>query len=125
MPYPSQSPPQPQNNTSTFWGFLSAPIAGNASFLAGSLHWLAIAFKWFLNLLLLFLAIGFILGIGRLIFGSLNIYPMRRGDEAKDAGGGNRDAGLDAGLLTELELRAVSYDEEEEDVCSLQSDIEN
>lgn len=123
----SRSSPDSQNNSttpSTLWSFLSAPIAGNASFLAGSLHWLAIAFKWFLNLILIFLAVGVVLGIGSLIFGSLNLYPIRRGDESKGSGDGDRGGGLDAGMLTELELRSLGYDEEDEEGCSSESDEE-
>ena len=88
-------------------------MAGNASFLAGFLHWLAIAFKWFLDLILILLALGVVLGIGALVFSSLSLYNIRRpGGESKVSGDG--DAALDAGLV-ELELTAMDYDEEDSD----------
>lgn len=64
------------------------------------------------------------MGIGSLIFGSLNLYQIRRGDESKGSGDGDRGGGLDAGMLTELELRSLGYDEEDEEGCSSESDEE-
>lgn len=58
-------------------------MAGNASFLAGFLYWLAVAFKWFLRLLLVLLAVGVVLGIGALIFGSLPLHNIWRGGKSK------------------------------------------
>ena len=122
MTYPSPTAPNPENHnttSSTIWTFLSAPIAGNASFFAGFLHWLAIAFKWFLNLILLVLAIGVMFGIGALIYGSLPSRSNSRGSESKGSGG--RDAGLDMGLV-ELDFQGVQYDGD--DTCASGSDDE-
>lgn len=97
---------------STVWGFLGAPMVGNASFLAGSLHVAAIAFKWFLRLLLLLLAVGVVIGIGSLISGSLSSLSIGRGGKSKTST--NEDARLDAELV-ELEFMAADYDESDDE----------
>ena len=122
MTTPSPTSPNPEyHNTtsSTIWTFLSAPIAGNASFFAEFLHWLAIAFKWFLNLMLLVLAIGVMFGIVALIYGSLPSRNSSRGGESKSSGDG--DSGLDVGLV-ELDFQGVQYDGD--DTCASGSDDE-
>lgn len=104
--------PQPELNdaapSSTLWGFLGAPIAGNASFIGGILYWLAIAFRWFLRLLLLLLVAGIILGIGALIFGSLPLRNSRRGSKSMD------DNVLPDTNLVELEFLAADFDPEDD-----------
>ncbi len=102
--------PKPESNDatqSTFWSFLGAPIVGNASFTADILHWLAIAFRWFLRLILLLLVVGIVLGIGALIFGSLPFRNNRRGGKSKSSTDG--DVPPDADLV-ELEFLAADYD---------------
>lgn len=92
---------------STFWGILGAPMAGNASLLAVSLHWLAIAFKWFLRLLLVLLAIGVVLGTGALIFGSLPLRNICRGGKPKTFA--DRDGPSDTEMVG-LDFVAAEYD---------------
>ena len=100
--------PEPELNdaasSSTLWGFLGASIAGNASFIGGFLYWLALAFRWFLRLLLLLLVAGIILGIGALIFGSLPLRSSRRGCKSMD------DNAIPDANLVELEFLAADYD---------------
>ena len=94
----------------TFWGFLGAPMAGNASVAAGFMHWLAIAFKWFLRLILLLLAVGVVLGLGSLIFGSLPFHIIRRGGDGKSKlPADNGDTAPSADLI-ELEFLAADHD---------------
>ena len=103
----SSIPTEDHHGTSgTFWGFLGAPMAGNASFVAGFMHWLAIAFRWFLRLLLLLLAVGVVLGLGSLIFGSLPFHIIRRGGKSKPPTDGNTPPSAD---LVELEFLAADY----------------
>ena len=97
--------------SSTLWGFLGAPIVGNASFIGGVLYWLAIASRWFLRLLLLLLVAGIILGIGALIFGSLPPRISRRG--WKSTLSVDDDALPDANLV-ELDFLAADYDPEDD-----------
>lgn len=104
---PSLKPDSDDATRSSFWSFLGAPMAGNASFIAGFLHWLAIAFRWFLRFILLLLAVGVVLGIGALIFGSLPFHNFRRGGKLKNSTDG--DAPPDADLV-ELEFMAADYD---------------
>ena len=104
---------------STLWSFLGAPIAGNASFIGGFLYWLAIAFRWFLRLLLVLLAAGIVLGIGALIYGSLPLRHNRRGCKSNPPG--NDHAVPDANLV-ELEFLAADFDQE--DGCLSDSDDE-
>lgn len=61
-----------------------------------------------MNLMVMVLAALAVFGIGCLI------YPIRREDESKDSGDEDSNVGLDAAVLTELELRAVGYDEEDD-----------
>lgn len=104
--------PEPELNDAapsrTLWGFLGAPIAGNASFFGGLLYWLAIAFRWFLRLLLLLLVAGIILGIGALIFGSLPLRSSRCGCKSMD------DNALSDANLVELEFLDTDYDPEDD-----------
>lgn len=90
-------------NEAPFWSSLGAPMVENASFFAAFLHWLAIALKWFLRALLVVLAVGVILGIGSLIFGSLPLQQLRRGGKPKISTDG--DAPPEAELV-ELEFLA-------------------
>lgn len=94
---------------STFWGFLGAPMLGNASFIAVFLHWLAIAFKWFLRLLLVLLAVGVVLGTGALIFGSLPLRNICRGGKSKTST--DRDGPSDTEMVG-LEFLPAEYDPE-------------
>ena len=82
-------------------------MAGNASVAAGFMHWLAIAFKWFLRLLLLLLAIGVVLGLGSLIFGSLPFHIIRGGKSKPATDDGNTAASAE---LVELEFLAAEHD---------------
>ncbi len=107
----ASSLPSGKNGTSsTFWGFLGAPMAGNASFIAGFLHWLAIAFKWFLRLLLLLLVVGVVLGLGSLIFGSLPFHIIRRGGKSKSSTDGDTPSSAN---VVELEFLAADYHPED------------
>lgn len=117
---PSLEPDSNDLAPSTLWGFLGAPIAGNASFVGGFLYWLAIAFKWFLRLLLLLLAVGVILGIGALVFGSLPFRNSRRGGKSKPSMSDNATPNAN---LVELEFLAADYDLE--DSCTSDSEDEN
>ncbi|KAF6220322.1 hypothetical protein HO133_003454 [Letharia lupina] len=94
-------------NEAPFWSSLGAPMVENASFFAAFLHWLAIALRWFLRALLVLLAVGVILGIGSLIFGSLPLHQLRRGGKPKTSTDG--DAPPEAELV-ELEFLAAEYD---------------
>ena len=94
-------------------------MAGNASFAAGFMHWLAIAFRWFLRLLLLLLAVGVVLGLGSLIFGSLPFHIIRRRGKSKSST--EADAAPSADLV-ELEYLAADHDAEDEIVS--ESDVE-
>lgn len=109
----TSSPPSltPDNEAapSTFWGFLGAPMAGNASFFAGFLYFLAIAFKWFLRLLLVVLVVGIILGTGALIFGSLPFHNTRCGGKSKPST--DRDGSPDTEIV-ELDVLAAEFDSE-------------
>ncbi|KAL9073992.1 MAG: hypothetical protein Q9161_002614 [Pseudevernia consocians] len=110
MTAPSLPPLKSDNDDatrSTFWSFLGAPMVGNASFIAGFLHWLAIAFRWFLRIILFLLAVGVVLGIGALIFESLPFRHFRRGGKLRNSTDG--DAPPDANLV-ELEFVAADYD---------------
>ena len=93
----------------TLWGFLGAPMAGNASFIAVFLHWLAISFKWFLRLLLVLLAMGVVLGTGALIFGSLPLRNICCGGKSKTST--DRDEQSDTEMVG-LEFLPVEYDPE-------------
>lgn len=99
-------------STTSFWGFLSATMAGNASFLATFLHGLAIAFKWFLRLLLLLLAMGVMLGLGALIFKSLPLHYICRGGKSNSSTA-DRDGQLDTEMVG-LEFLAAEYDPEQD-----------
>ena len=76
-------------------------MAENASFFAGFLYWLAIAFRWFLRLFLLFLVIGVVLGVGALVF---NFLRVRKLETSPDG-----DASPDADLV-ELDFLAAECD---------------
>ena len=108
--FPSQKLDNNDTAPSTIWNLLGAPVAGNVSFLAGFLHWLAIAFKWFLNLILLLLAAGVVLGTGALIFGSLKAQSIRHSGKSKATV--EEDAPL-GGELIELDLMAANYELED------------
>lgn len=82
-------------------------MVGNASFLANFLHWLAIAFRWFLRLILVLLAAGVVLGIGALIYGSLPARSARRGGKLESCT--DRDGLPDADPV-ELDLLATDCD---------------
>lgn len=114
------SPQLDHHNVLRSWGFLAAPMAGNASSVAVVVHWLAIAFKWFLRLLLLLLAIGVVLGIGALIFGALPFHDRRRGGESKTSAEGF--APPDANLV-ELDFLAADYDIEDMGMSDGDSEI--
>lgn len=109
-PLPSPEPKLNNTTPSTLWDFLGAPIAGNASFIGGCLYWLAIAFRWFLRLLLLLLAAGIVLGIGALVYGSLPLRNFRRG--CKSNSSIDENAVLDANVV-ELEFLAADFDQED------------
>ncbi|CAD6571178.1 MAG: hypothetical protein ASARMPREDX12_004155 [Alectoria sarmentosa] len=95
----------------TFWRFLGAPMAGNASFLAGFLYWLAVAFKWFLRLLLVLLAVGVVLGIGALIFGSLPLHNIWRGGKSRTSR--DQDGPVDTEVVG-LDFLATEHDLEQD-----------
>ena len=97
-----------EDSPSTFWGFLGAPMAGNASFLATFLYFLAIAFKWFLRFLLLLLAVGIVLGTGALIFSSLPSQNLRKSKTSTD-----RNGPADTEVIG-LDVLAVEYDSHED-----------
>lgn len=94
-------------NEAPFWSSLGAPLVGNALFFAAFLHWLAIALRWFLIALLVLLAVGVMLGIGSLIFGSLPLHQLRGGGKPKISTDG--DAPPEAELV-ELEFLAAEYE---------------
>ncbi len=108
----ASSLPSGVNGTlSAFWGFVGAPMAGNVSFIAGFLHWLAIAFKWFLRLLLLLSIVGVVLGFGSLIFGSLPFHIIRRGGKSKPSTDGDTPSSAN---VVELEFLAADYHAEDD-----------
>lgn len=86
-------------------------MAGNASFLAGFLFWLAVAFKWFLRLLLVLLAVGVVLGIGALIFGSLPLHNIWRGGKSRTAR--DRNGPVDTEIIG-LNFLATEHDMEQD-----------
>lgn len=106
----------------TLLHFLTAPIAGNASFLATFLHGLARDFKWFLNLILILLVVGVVLGMGALMFGVYGSRRVRRGGEGKgysgdeDGDGGGRGGGGGRGCVdVELELEVLGGEDFDDD----------
>ena len=86
-------------------------MAGNASFLAGFLYWLAVAFKWFLRLLLVLLAVGVVLGIGALIFGSLPLHNIWRGGKSRTSR--DQDGPVDTEVVG-LDFLATEHDLEQD-----------
>ena len=74
MIVPSSLPSSYKNDgnqsTNTLFASLLLSPKENISFITASLHWFAILSRWFLNLLLILLGIGVVLGVGYLIFGS-------------------------------------------------------
>ena len=116
------TPSSPSDNVTgterTAWGFLTEPMVGNASLLAGFLHWLAIVFKWFLRVLLILLATGVMLGIASMIFSFLPPYTSRRSGESKTSA--NEDSSPSSDLV-ELDFLPADYDLED----SRSSDSDN